>query len=97
MSEPALLAEAQGSVLLVTLNRPDKKNAVNAEVLCGLSDAWHRLDEDDALRVAILTGAGGNFCAGMDLGVIGNLTSGRPPAGPAVSSGIGKAAWMCRP
>jgi enoyl-CoA hydratase len=79
MSEPALQAEQDGHVLLVTINRPDKKNAVNAEVLCGLSDAWHRLDADDALRVAVLSGAGGNFCAGMDLSVIGKLSSGAPP------------------
>jgi len=79
MPESALLAEKDGHVLTVTINRPDKKNAVNAEVLCGLNDAWHRLDADDELRVAILTGAGENFCAGMDLGVINKLTSGRPP------------------
>jgi enoyl-CoA hydratase len=80
MSEPALLAEQDGPLLIVTINRPKKKNAVNAEVLCGLSDAWRRLDEDDTLRVCILTGAGDNFCAGMDLGVISSLTSGKPPA-----------------
>lgn len=79
MAEPALLTEADAHVLTVTINRPDKKNAVDAEVLCGLSDAWHRLDRDDDLRVAILTGAGGNFCAGMDLGVIEKLTTGKPP------------------
>jgi enoyl-CoA hydratase len=79
MSEPALLAEQDGHVLTVTINRPDKKNAVNAEVLCGLSDAWRRLDEDDELRVAILTGTGENFCAGMDLSVINKITSGAPP------------------
>ncbi len=82
MSTPALLAEQDGHVLSVTINRPEKKNAVNAEVLCGLRDAWRRLDEDDKLRVAILTGAGGNFCAGMDLSVIGKLTSGAPPENP---------------
>ena len=76
---PALLTEASDHILTVTINRPEKKNAVNAEVLCGLSDAWHRLDEDDDLRVAILTGAGGDFCAGMDLSVIGKLSSGAPP------------------
>jgi enoyl-CoA hydratase len=76
---PALLAEKDGHVLTVTINRPEKKNAVNAEVLCGLNDAWHRLDEDDELRVAILTGAGDDFCAGMDLGVINKLTAGKPP------------------
>jgi len=80
MPEPALLAEKDGHVLTVTINRPAKKNAVNAEVLCGLSDAWHRLDEDDDLRVAILTGAGGNFCAGMDLSVINKLGAGAPPS-----------------
>jgi enoyl-CoA hydratase len=74
---PALLAEKDGHVLTVTINRPEKKNAVNAEVLCGLSDAWHRLDEDDELRVAILTGAGGVFCAGMDLSVIPKLRAGK--------------------
>jgi enoyl-CoA hydratase len=80
MSEPALLAEQDGHVLVVTINRPKKKNAVNAEVLCGLSDAWRHLDDDDELRACILTGAGGNFCAGMDLSVISSLTSGKPPA-----------------
>jgi enoyl-CoA hydratase len=80
MAEAALLAELDGHVLTVTINRPEKKNAVNAEVLCGLRDAWHRIDEDDEIRVAILQGAGGNFCAGMDLSVINNLSSGKPPA-----------------
>jgi enoyl-CoA hydratase len=76
-AKPALLAESDGHVLTVTINRPEKKNAVNAEVLCGLSDAWHRLDEDDDLRVAILTGAGKDFCAGMDLSVIPKLRAGK--------------------
>ena len=75
MPEPALLTQLDGHVLTLTINRPEKKNAVDAEVLCGLRDAWHRLDRDDALRVAILTGAGGCFCAGMDLSVIGKLMS----------------------
>lgn len=79
MPQSALLAEQDGHVLTVTINRPEKKNAVNAEVLCGLSDAWHRLDQDDQLRACILTGAGGNFCAGMDLKVIAKLSSGAPP------------------
>jgi enoyl-CoA hydratase len=74
---PALLTEQDGHVLTITLNRPEKKNAVNAEVLCGLSDAWHRLDEDDELRVAILTGNGPVFCAGMDLSVIPKLRAGK--------------------
>jgi enoyl-CoA hydratase len=74
---PALLADTDGHVLTVTINRPEKRNAVNAEVLCGLSDAWHRLDADADLRVAILTGAGRDFCAGMDLSVIPKLRARR--------------------
>jgi enoyl-CoA hydratase len=76
MSEPAVLIEVEGATLVVTLNRPAKKNAVNSEVMCRLYDAWVRLDQDDALRVAILTGRGDTFCAGMDLAEIGKLRSG---------------------
>ena len=71
-----MLVEADGPVLIVTINRPEKKNAANAEVLCRLYDAWVRLDEDDDLRVAILTGRGDTFCAGMDLEEIGRLQLG---------------------
>jgi enoyl-CoA hydratase len=76
MSESAVLVEKDGPVLVVTLNRPEKRNAVNCEVMCRLYDAWVELDRDDALRVAILTGTGTTFCAGMDLGEIGKLRSG---------------------
>ena len=76
MSEPAVLVETDGPVLVVTLNRPAKKNAVDSEVMCRLYDAWVRLDQDAALRVAILTGRGDTFCAGMDLAEIGKLQSG---------------------
>jgi len=79
MSDSALITEHDGHVLTVTINRPEKKNAVNAEVLCGLSDAWRQLDAEDDLRVCILTGRGPNFCAGMDLAVIDKLSSGQPP------------------
>ena len=71
MSEPAVIVESQDHILTVTLNRPEKRNAVNAEVMCRLNDAWDQLDQDDDLRVAILTGNGSTFCAGMDLKEIG--------------------------
>lgn len=74
----AVLVEQDGPVLTVTLNRPEKKNAVNSEVMCRLYDAWNRLDADDELRVAILTGRGDTFCAGMDLSEIPKLSSGKP-------------------
>jgi enoyl-CoA hydratase len=62
-----LKIEQDGHVLVVTMNRPEKKNAWSSEMLAGLADAWDRVDEDDDIRVAVLTGAGGTFCAGADL------------------------------
>ncbi|MDQ0611646.1 enoyl-CoA hydratase [Variovorax sp. W1I1] len=60
------------AVCTLTLNRPDKRNAVNGIVAAELREAFERFESDDALRVAILTGAGGHFCAGADLGAVGN-------------------------
>ncbi|HSZ37897.1 MAG TPA: enoyl-CoA hydratase-related protein, partial [Acidimicrobiales bacterium] len=74
--EPLVLVEADGPVLVVTLNRPEKRNATNAEVLCRLYDAWVRLDREPSLRVGVLTGRGSTFCAGMDLAEIGRLREG---------------------
>ncbi|MBD0338539.1 MAG: crotonase/enoyl-CoA hydratase family protein [Thermoleophilia bacterium] len=69
MSEqPAVLTERRGGVLVITLNRPEVRNAVNAALAEGVANALDELDGDDALSVGILTGAGGFFCAGMDLG-----------------------------
>lgn len=65
--EPDLLVERDGHVLTVTMNRPAVKNAFSPAMLVAAADAWRLLDEDPELRVAILTGAGGDFCSGMDL------------------------------
>lgn len=59
--------EKKGHVLLVTLARPEAKNALSSAMLVGMYNAWRRLDADKELRVAILTGEGDTFCAGMDL------------------------------
>lgn len=67
MSEDDLLVERRGHVLIVTMNRPEARNAFSASMLQRAHDAWHELDEDPDLRVGVLTGAGGNFCSGMDL------------------------------
>jgi enoyl-CoA hydratase len=66
-SEP-VLTERRGNVLLITLNRPEVRNAVNAALAAGVAGALEQLDSDDGLAVGVLTGAGGSFCAGMDLG-----------------------------
>ena len=60
--------ELTGHVAVITLNRPDARNAINPEVAVGLDDAWHRVRDDDEVRVAVLTGTGSAFCAGADLG-----------------------------
>ena len=65
--QPHLLTERRGHVLLVTMNRPEAKNALSSEMLARMYDAWVELSEDPELRVGILTGAGGTFCSGMDL------------------------------
>jgi len=80
MSDPAVLVEREGPVLLVTLNRPEKRNAFNPEMLCRLCDAWDLLDSDPELRVAVVTGAGGSFSGGADLDrLVGALLSGAEP------------------
>jgi enoyl-CoA hydratase len=67
MADPVVIVEKEGPILVVTLNRPEKRNAINSEVMCRLYDAWTQLNDDDDLRVGILTGRGNTFCAGMDL------------------------------
>jgi enoyl-CoA hydratase len=62
-----VLTERRDNVLLVTINRPEAKNAVNEAVAQGVAAAMDELDGDDDLRVGVITGAGGTFCAGMDL------------------------------
>ena len=65
--EAAVLVEQRGSTLLITLNRPAAKNAINAALAQGLARAIERANADPTVRAVVLTGAGGAFCAGMDL------------------------------
>jgi enoyl-CoA hydratase len=65
--QPAVLTERRERVLLITINRPDARNAVNAAVATGIAAAMDELDTDGELTLGILTGAGRGFCAGMDL------------------------------
>ena len=53
------------------MNRPEAKNALSLPMLVGMKDAWEEIDGNDDIRCAILTGAGGTFCAGMDLKAMG--------------------------
>ena len=67
MSEPAILTEARGRVFVITLNRPHLRNAFDRRQSEELGAAIDRLEQDDALRVAVITGAGSTFSAGTDL------------------------------
>ncbi|AEW93127.1 MULTISPECIES: crotonase/enoyl-CoA hydratase family protein [Streptomycetaceae] len=62
-----LTVERVGATLVLTLNRPEAKNALSLPMLVGLHDGWLAADEDDTVRSVVLTGAGGTFCSGMDL------------------------------
>jgi enoyl-CoA hydratase len=65
--ERSVLAERRDGILVITLNRPEVRNAVNKKVAEGIAAALDDLDEDDDLRVGVITGAGGCFCTGRDL------------------------------
>ena len=65
--EADALVEQRGHTLIVTLNRPHARNALSTEMMEIMVEAWDRVDNDPEIRTCILTGAGGYFCAGMDL------------------------------
>lgn len=67
MTEPVLLETRTGGVARLTLNRPDKRNALSAELVGALSAAMQRTAEDPDVRVVAIAGAGKDFCAGLDL------------------------------
>ena len=63
-----VLTERIGNVMLITMNRPEQRNALNAELMMGLGEAFTEAERDDAVRCVVFTGAGDRaFCAGMDL------------------------------
>jgi enoyl-CoA hydratase/crotonobetainyl-CoA hydratase len=97
-----LLVDVADSVMVITINRPERRNAVDLPTAEALSDALDRFDDTPDVRIAILTGSGGNFSAGMDLkafaatgqrpitdrrGGLGMV--GRPPAKPIIAAVVG--------
>src|ERR1700729_1896197 len=81
-----VLTERRDGVLLITLNRPEARNAVNLPLAEGIAAALDELDSEDALSVGVLTGAGKGFCAGMDLKAF--VTGERPWVGDRGFAGI---------
>lgn len=82
MSDPVLVEPVRPGIVKLTLNRPEKLNAMNHALVAGLHDALDRLAEDRSCRVIVLTGAGRGFCAGLDLG---------EGATPPAAAGLGRA------
>ena len=67
-----LTYEREGPTAIVTMNRPEAKNSLSLPMLVGMADAWEEINTNDDIRCAILTGAGGTFCSGMDLKAMGS-------------------------
>lgn len=71
ISTPHCTVERAGQVVVVTMNRPEVRNALSTDMLVGMADAWAYIEAEADVRVGILTGAGGQFCAGADLKAMG--------------------------
>lgn len=69
MTEPVLFT-VENKIAVITLNRPERRNAINQALLIGLYDCLERIARDDAIRVAIITGNGKSFCSGLDLDIL---------------------------
>ena len=78
----SVLIDRDGPVMIVTIDRPEKRNAVNPGTATALRDAFIAFAEDIEARVAILTGSEGHFCAGFDLGAVGSTRYNPHSPGP---------------
>lgn len=78
---PHCLVERHSAVLVVTMNRPKVRNALSSDMMAIMREAWNQVDEDSSIRAAILTGAGGAFCAGADLKAMASTHPGDSFAG----------------
>lgn len=87
MSKPVLLVLREGAIAVLTLNRPRRMNALDKELRGALGRAFRELEADPSVRVAILTGAGRAFCAGMDLS---ELSAGAPGSSGFDTSAAGQ-------
>src|SRR5260370_12143892 len=72
---PTVLYDVDGVVARIPLNRPEKRNALNDELIAALKEALRRANDEEAVRVVILSGAGDDFCAGADLAALQEVAS----------------------
>ena len=77
MTEPLVKIERIGSTFVVSINRPEKRNAVNRDTAEALAQAFRDFEADDTAKVAVLAGEGGTFCAGADLSALGTESTNR--------------------
>ena len=84
MEEPVLLSKLENRVLLLTLNRPDSRNALSMDLRLALRQAILDADDNPDISVVAITGAGTSFCSGGDLK---EVSTGKRPRGPAPSAG----------
>src|SRR5205085_11970380 len=70
----AIIYAVEGSVALITLNRPEKRNALNDELISGLKESLHKADGNTDVRVVVITGAGADFCSGADLAALQKIS-----------------------
>jgi enoyl-CoA hydratase len=84
-----ILIETDGAVRIVTINRPAARNAVDGHTAALLADAFRAFDADDAVAVAVLTGADGTFCAGADLKAVATDRGNRVERDPAADGPMG--------
>jgi enoyl-CoA hydratase/carnithine racemase len=78
-SDPIFLFEDRGAVRVLSMNRPDKRNALNTALTQALLDALRAADADEAIASVVLTGAGAGFCAGADLSEFKDFTPDKQP------------------
>jgi methylglutaconyl-CoA hydratase len=88
MTEALVLYEARPPAVVITLNRPDKRNALSRALITALHDAFRLVQSDAAARCVILTGAGSVFCAGMDLAELAETVGQQEQQGPGVDATV---------
>jgi methylglutaconyl-CoA hydratase len=74
-SNSTVLFDVDGGIARITLNRPDKRNALNDELIAALKDAFKRANDDDDVRAVVLSGAGADFCSGADLAALEKISN----------------------
>ena len=79
-TEPSLLFERRGPTVVLTMNRPERRNALSLDMIVRMADAWDAVEADDTVRSVILTGAAGAYCVGgdMDAGWMGGKKAASP-------------------